>query len=322
MNEFQDVMVATARLPDPAYFDLDDTAVARMQTTMADAIDGAGGRIDEAAEYPDPVVSVACVAPAHVDMNLHQTVPLLVLMHTNGLRDWMVDGDANMLLVACNLETGAVRVIRPMDHDKRKAERGRSTDAPVPDAFEAKMIGTEIRPLDLLEFGFDASAGLHVALAVILFDVRSNVVDVSVTTGDDPTLRRAPLADASWFVQPQPYDGPTDRAFCELRVPGDTLDFDQPFAIQGHVRLTLPPRAPISRAGDGRLLPVTMVFVQKDRRAADTIDLLISVQQAAGMAEGGFLFDLREPGGVPEGRSMMYLVAGDQMAGPYPITNP
>ena len=320
MNEYQALMTDTARMPDEAFFDLDPPRLAVLQTAMGKAIRAATPPAPYPdPPYPDPLASIACAAPANVHLARHPTVPLLVLTHANGLREWMVRSDTNMLLVASDMETGAMRVIRPMDGDKRMREKGRSTDAPVPDTFEAMSTETGAERLNILDYGFDARLGLHVALSVILYDVPSNVVSVRVIS-EERRIRRAPFAMPTPFLRPLPFAG---QGGAMLKLPGVTVAGAVPFLVEGHVRLTPPTHAPLMRAaGDTTqpLLPVSLLFVQKDRRAADSINLLVPVRRTADdMVEAGFRFDLWDSGTVPPGRSMLYLVAGDQLAGPYEL---
>ncbi len=323
MNEFQAIMTEAARMPDEAFFEMDSARLAALKTHMGKAIRSAGLRAPYPdPPYPDPQASLACAAPTNVHLARHPAVPLLVMTHTNGLREWMVRSRTNMLLVASDLETGAMRVIRPMDGDKRMREQGRSTDAPVPDTFKAMITQTGAERLNVLDYGFDARLGLHVALSVILYDVPSNVVSVRVIS-EERRIRRAPFAVPTPFLRPLPFAGAPGQAGAMLKLPGAKVAGGAPFLVEGHVRLTPPTHAPVMRAaGDTTqpLLPVSLLFVQKDRRAADSINLLVPVRRTAdGMVEAGFRFDLWDSGTVPPGRSRLYLVTGDQLAGPYEL---
>lgn len=334
MNEYQAAMIDTMRINDDAWLELDATRLRTLQLAVSGRINSLAPEHDQPAPpepdgleepeagtdripLPAPAISVACAAPATADVSRLGSLPLLVIRYSNGMREWLVDSETNMLIVAADLETGKVRCVRPMDSDKRMRERGLSSGRPMPDAFEAATTGIGIEPVNLLAFGFAAET-TQLALSAIDFDVRSNVVTVNVT-GQERPPRSVPTADASPFVQPQPFDGPAGGASAALLLPGEDAPPGRGFVVRGDVRVPALPYAPQSRDGDGPLLPVTLLFVQRDRRAVETAQLLVPVQASDGMLEGGFTFDLWHARAISEGRAQLYLVAGSEVAGPYPI---
>jgi hypothetical protein len=323
MNEVQEAMIEAVRVPDAAWFDLDDDRLLALQLAMSRRIREAQAE-QHAADDPDaeltrppPEISLACAAPQHADLRQHTTLPLLIMVHSNGMREWLVNSETNMLVTACDLETGAVWFIRPMDSDKRMEDRGLSSDSPMPDPFDAATTGSGIEQIDLLSFGF-ARATAQVALSVIDFDVCSNVVTVAIT-GHNRSVRAAPVVEVMPFLQPQVFEGPADRTSCVLRLSGENTDAAGHLLLRGNVRVTPPRYAPQSRDGHGLLLPVTLLFVQRDRRAVESVNLRVPVQPGAGMVEGGFSLDLRDTGMLGFGRTQLYLVAGSELAGPYPV---
>lgn len=323
MNEVQAAMIDAVQVSDAAWFELDDDRLLALQLAMSRSIREAqaGQRAaddpDAELSLPPPEISLACAAPSHADLQRHTTLPLLIMLHSNGMREWLVNSGTNMLVTACDLETGAVWFIRPMDSDKRMEDRGLSSDAPMPDPFDAATIGSGIEQIDLLSFGLTRDT-TQLALSVIDFDVRSNTVTIAIS-GDDRPPRAVPVAVATPFVQPQVFDGPADRPSCALRLSSEDAGASGHLLLRGDVRVPAPRYAPLSRAGDGPLLPVTLLFVQRDRRAVEAVNLRVPVQPAAGMLEGGFSLDLRDTGMLGFGRTQLYLVAGSEVAGPYPV---
>ncbi|HEY1931752.1 MAG TPA: hypothetical protein VGG99_07065 [Acetobacteraceae bacterium] len=319
MNEYQAAMIDTVRIDGDAWFALGDKQILALQLAVSHRIQALepADPDDATAARPAPAISLACAAPTEADLTRNSTLPLLIVRYSNGMREWLVDSDTNMLVAATDLDTGNVRCIRPLDRDKRMRERGLSASGPMPDAFEAATTGLGIEQINLLGFGFTTET-TRLALSAIDFDVRSNVVTVNVA-GQERPPRAAPLADATPFVQPQPFDGPTDVASAALMLPGEDASPGRSFALRGDVRVPAPSYAPKSRDGDGKLLPVTLLFVQRDRRAVEMAQILVPVQASDGMLEGGFTFDLWHAHAVPDGRTQLYLVAGSEVAGPYPI---
>lgn len=286
--------------------------------------------------------------PARVDTGTQAELRLLLLSKTTGLRSWQVNADRNAVLVGVDGATGAVRSGWAHPTHKRlnvdMLPRSRAVDeAPGPEDAESLMVTAEI--LAARQILQPTWSDGELDLTLISYDWVSNTVRVQLRSGSSPAAGVAPFpaqrvrALIEAMGEPQVWahrrEGtPTlTGPGAALAVPGVARADVESFIVQGALRMPVPAGCIVEPSATGAAEHVTAVLrasllvVRLDEMYPARIDLEIPVVTGDLLSpgedvEGCFAIDLRVAPVWPVllgGDALVYLVAGQHLAGPYAV---
>lgn len=285
-------------------------ALAAAGGTGPQALPAALNLPDEAyfAPVPDPTltaqllesgfVGVALRAPAFVDLDVRQTLPLLVVSRFDGARDWALPFFYRAWLTGIDLGSGQLVLAAAFASAKRPAPTGRGAK---PSDEDLRSHGAQLSPLD-------ARSRLQVpwqpgcwSFSLIYHDWLSN-----------PVVVRLARLQAS---APQPAGGGACKPAAEAQV-----DFRQQ-AVPGSAprvvgRVVI---AAATQDADRRTLPVSLLIVTPARAEPQRYDWHIPVEHLTAKRQlAGVMDHPLQEAAPPAPGSMAYLVVAGQVHGPRP----
>ncbi len=337
-------LVTAAQLPEAALFDLQeevrDDLLERLLLTVK--VEGMG-----------------LLAPATVDVGQHKRLPLLWLLRTSGRRSWEVQLVRNSALVAVDLSSGAVTVRHAFAGPKLPAlaQLPVSRDGAVPERAQAASTRVDTRTLDARQIAKLPWRPGRMALTLLSYDWRTNTV-LTELTGPPPgpagpvgvprpevlevaEANRAALrsAEAALRVErseatPAGNEGPG----AWMRVPPEAGAGANRIVVHGLARVAVPgaallagrPPEPEARESiPGAVLTLTVLVGGLDRPEPSQVVVRAPifakrVLKAGQLVEAAFSLDLqatlRQPLQPSEHPYQLWLVAGEHVGGPWPLT--
>lgn len=125
-------------------------------------------------------------APSEINLGEHPKVPVLVGSSRTGLRDWQVNFNTNLNLFVRNLESGELRVIRPLVNVRRGGLELLSGKGAPPVESEVTSRTSSVIQVELERL----TPGLHV-VSGLSHDTRANTVTINIT-GPSAAVRDQP----------------------------------------------------------------------------------------------------------------------------------
>lgn len=322
MNEAQRQAVQLLTLPDEDYFAFDQARTRAAQLQLANLFK-VGPRPAPTAPPLDTPVFVALGAPRQLDVARHSELPVLIALRYTGQREWEAHYKQNIWLLVTDLESGATHIGYLFRADKRERTPQPSRSGTPPDPINARGVRTSLQRIDLRRaIARDWRPG-QFAVTVIFYDWKSNTAVVELQ-GEGNAVKPLPIGQPSSFlttIDSSLAPAMIDSASFALqsgagRSSTVTLAFDLP---RDHQLLL------IDREKRTPLLKATLLLLQLDDRWPVQIDLLAPVNllkpaNGESRLRGAVQFDLRAATErVLTGAYQVYLLAGDQVIGPWPL---
>jgi hypothetical protein len=285
-------------LPDAdAYFALDPAALAGLVKQVAAKVQAPGR-----AKGPLPELR-AIGAPPQVDAAARATFPILIAEVRSNQREWEVASRQNRHVVVSNLSTGTVQVVAARDMGRRMPAQQPSKSGPAPDAFNAALSSINVIQRDVLSWLPREQLRGRLAVTVLDYDLPSNTVAVQVSAkGADP----ASAGPARLHVKKDPsVAAPTGNGVSLNPAPSGRVTASVALARS---RL----------AAFHELAAASLVLVQLDRPDAVVVDLAVEIPANALEIRSAFSVDLNRFAAA--GHYLAYLVVGDTVAGPVPVS--
>jgi hypothetical protein len=313
MNDARDKAVRLLKLPNDAYFSLDDERLVEMGRALSEIYGEAP------AEPADAQPDIAIGAP--LSAASRDELPLLVARHYTGTRDWQVDPAQNLLVLAVNLATGEVRSGLAMATGKRQKARPPSGSGEPPSGPLATQVGNVVHRFNAAALFPGGLPTGRYALAAVNYDLLSNVVVVNWR----PKETRAAPAWKPAVVAVTKENAAT-RAGLLLDLPARVAGGA---AVSLRASVFLPEsqvtRLKLDGKPDQSLLPATVFLMRLDQPAAFRLDVGVPVKKPASSGKGVntlFAIDLRQAGGarLAPGTYRAFLVVGAAITGPAPVT--
>jgi len=329
-QETRTQVMALLTLPDDAYFALDAKADSELTQRLARTLQPPPlslppGR--ESARLPELRV---ITAPARIDLQRRQSFPLLIAEVRGNRREWEVASRQNRQVIIANLGTGDVLAAGARDRGRRMPQLPPSRSGPPVDDFNAALSTIAVTHRDVLKWVppevMRSRMQGRLALTLLDYDLPSNTRLIDTRETIDPPI---PVP-----VDAKPRLRPNSEAFAaDSSALGVTL-----VALAG-----LAPSMPSTQAAlraDFRLkrsevtllqgdvdarhrqfAAASLVLVQLDSESSIVLDLAVGIDAKAadvGIVQSAFMLDLN--GRVAPGDYVAYLVIGDTVTGPAPVT--
>jgi hypothetical protein len=266
---------------------------------------------------------IALGAPERVPAAAASTIPFLVGVRFSELTAWMCDIRQNAVLAVTRLSDGQTTLSLPFlpgDMFHRLRELPPSRSGPGPRSKDQCGYHTGVQSFDLRRLSpsiVDRPARL--ALRMIYHDFVSNGRVLEVT-GDRPAAsdqgRRAP---ASPFIKERADESPLPSS---LTFP-PKVKTDAPLSLEGCLDVA-EKDIPVfdDERQPGRLVsPVTVLFLRLDDKDPLLVPAFVPVKTANGRIHAAFTLSVLSavPHAELRGSYRVYLFAGTDVAGPYPL---
>ncbi|HEX7899630.1 MAG TPA: hypothetical protein VF950_17810 [Planctomycetota bacterium] len=316
MNASRDKALEALRLADSAFKDLDDGRVAQLTRAVLDAL-----ATDPARPTPEPEGFVALVAPRKLDAPGEKDPwPVLVAYQHTPRRAWEADLRQNTLLIATDLRNGdtAASVAFRDESDGRQrrdltprpSRTGPPPNDPPP---SARTTGVDLLDLRRLFPDFTKEPR-RLALAVVYHDWPSNVA-VSERLDRSPSASRT-TARRSPFIKPGDAQGEGAGTTLILATsPARGLE------ARGTVDADVKAIPVFEDEAGAWVSPITILFLKLDDPRPVLLRAQVPVRGENGRVRGAFSLSVGSalPHADLRGSYQVYLVAGAQLAGPYPL---
>jgi hypothetical protein len=145
---------------------------------------------------------LATVAPVQIQVDVHHTVPVIVLSQQTSLHAWEVPAQYNLTIAVTEINSGAVHLFRPLvdPKDEEPAGAQRAPRPPKPTGTAAEGISTKANRFDVEIRGMHRGS---LAISALSFDVASNATTVNLVGGQAGAADATP---ATWSM-PSPNPG-------------------------------------------------------------------------------------------------------------------
>ncbi|HWR51288.1 MAG TPA: hypothetical protein VN428_09285 [Bryobacteraceae bacterium] len=314
MDEAQAKARSAIRLADDDYFDVSTERLTELQSRIA----GEEGGVPVPPRPGSLPFVLAAGAPRTIDTARRSTLPVLVATRLSGQRRWEVEYNHNAWFVVSDLITGRVTAARPFVPGKRELNAKPSMRGTPPNAINAATLVNAVRTVDVRSFAPVEWQRGRVAVTVVYFDTSSNTVVVELM-GAEREKRALPTAPSS-FLLPIAAPDPRAAGVC-LSVPEKAGA--GPVHVRGSVEVIAEHAAVFPGAGgEGHILSAALLLLKRDEPEPVYIGLAAPVSKHGESFRGSFEFDLRKAvdGADLAGAYQAWLVAGDRVVGPRPIT--
>ena len=317
MNDARNKSIELLKLHDDAYFTLDEDKLLALQLQFAALF-----RPKPAAPVvKSEQVSCAIAIGAPRTAGKNSDLPLLVATYETGLRNWEVDPQQNLAVMATNLITGQFRISRPLVAGKRQATPEPSATGSAPTGTLANQTLSAVRRLNLAGLWSDGLPPGRYAVSVIAYDTRSNTIIIDWQPQGDtakPATRAPSPALTSRHDETLPDNG--IRFHMPNRVPHGT-----PLSVQATVSVPANhvPLLKMEGSPETVLLGAVFLLMRLDNPAAISLDLAVPVaidttkshDQKIGVS---FAFDLNQSKDKPlaTGTYKAYFTVGTAVCGP------
>jgi len=318
------IAVDLLALPDDDFFAIDAAGLTALQSRLAKAVQPPPLSL-RPSDPRQPLAELRVIgAPAELDWSRRASFPLLLAEIRGHRREWAVHALQNRLLMMSNLDTGAVDLMAPLDHGRRMPELEPSRGGPEPDAFNAALSSIGVHRYDLSRWFTRDQARGRLAITVFDYDLPSNTVHVLGRAASAPP----PPDLAAWQttrVAAQAAPTTPGRTGVSIQAPPRVAP-DAPAILRAEVRL---PRSRVTvlgaAPGSGHpfVLAASLLLVRLDDSTPVVVHLYAPAAPGGdGHIEASFDLDLRHAlhGRAPVGHWLAYLVVGDALAGPSPLT--
>ena len=131
MDDAQKKAAALLALPDEQYFAFDENRLLKLQEKLGDLF-SAGTAFVPPDQEQETAQVVAIGAPKNIRLERNGDIPLLVALRYTGMRQWEVDWEQNVRILAVDLETGRTFMDRPAIDAKRHPMPKPSMTGPPP----------------------------------------------------------------------------------------------------------------------------------------------------------------------------------------------
>jgi hypothetical protein len=317
------VALEVLALPDDDFFGFDNAAATSLQARLArEAQPPPMSGPPTQASSPLPELRVIS-APKDLDWGRRSAFPMLLAEIRSNRREWEVHAGQNRLLLMSNLDTGAVDPMAPLDAGRRMPVRPPSRSGEPPDEFDGSLSMIGVRPYDLLRWFSREQAQGRLAITVFEYDLISNTA-LTHGHGSSEPPPEALLSQAAARIASQPTAATSEAAGVTLLAP-DIISASAPALLHAEVRL---PRGRVAAfeaprdADHPLLLAASLMLVRLDKVTPVLLHLTApAVLDDSGVVNSAFELDLGVLAGTtPAGDWLAYLLVGDTVTGPRPIT--
>ncbi len=336
MNTAQATAIDLITLPDEQYYTIDDAGLMDLQTRLVAALKS-GDLPPPPGAVPVDANFLALSAPRTVVPERRDDLPFLLASRQTGRRQWEVEHDLNARVVLSDLRTGAVMSERIFVRPKRMLTPDPSMSGPEPGPIEAASLITGVRRRTGVAEIFNIEwRPTRYAVTVLSYDLASNTVPVEIRSevrAPEPVEPGMPSPFLT-STAPAKYSPKLEGAGAAVALPSRVSE-DAPIPVYAAVnlpasRVALTPSSAPEDGGaggeGGRLLRATLFLLARDSEYPVQIDAAVPVtpREVGGerMVEAYFGFDAlaAAPEPVPAGDYQVYLIVGEALAGPYPLT--
>lgn len=282
--------------------------------------------------------------PARLDIDAHEELPILLLSRTTALRNWQVEPRRNMVLVGVDRGTGIVRTAWAFPTHKRinveSIPRSMRGNTPGPEASQDLSAKARIlKGREALDLPWVAS---ELSFTVICYDWVSNTARTALVSRYEEPLAPHPEEEArslveelgdrlEWFRRGADSPALAGQG-AVLKVPSSASAEAPEFLVRGTLRIPVPAGCIVASGGAEEGLPevvlrVTLLLVKRDELSPGQVELELPVFTGRKVApgdevEGFFALDLYALGAreqLLDGDTLLYLIAGDHVVGPYAV---
>ena len=308
-----DEAVRLLDVPAADYFTFNPEQQSRLQDALARLASGS----DLSGQAGDSPLLLALGAPKSVDLDRQPKVPVLVGSVQTGLRAWHVNPITNLHLLMRNLSTGELSAAQALLKPRRGKEELRSGKGTPPDEIDAQTVRSSVAQTDLREIMPGSVKPGVFSITAVANELRSNTVSMRMEG------RAAPQESAP--ASPQPYLRHTlePRAAFTTRVEVPKVaTATDPLLVR--VAIQIDDSAGVLQAASERpLWPCHLIFVKLDERPR-IVAALVPVRRivaASGKTvfNAVFQIDIRAAAPALAGSYQVYLDAGREVIGPYPL---
>jgi hypothetical protein len=319
MTEARNIAAKFLALSDPEFFKLDAKRASDLSLDLSRRLKAH----DASAPFREEEF-IALGAPEQGPDAVSSTIPFLVGLRYSELSAWKSDIRQNALLAVTRLSDGQTILTLPFlprDKFRRLRELPPSRSGPEPDSRFGFSYMTGVRLFDLRQLSPSFVDGpFRLALRMLYDDFVSNGRVLEVT-GDRPTgTNPRPRVPTSPFVKERAEgDSPLHTS---LTLPSK-VKTDAALSLEGNLDVA---ESDIPAFDDerqpGRLVsPVTVLFLRLDDKDPLLVPAFVPVNSANGRIRGAFTLSVLSA--VPHaellGSYRVYLFAGTEVAGPYPL---
>ena len=330
--------VTLARLPDEAYFALDEKTLAPLGRSLVTMLGQQG---------------IAIGAPTRIDIAERQALPLLWLRRSTVLRNWQVQRLRNSMVIVSDLDRGIVNTFYaftgPKKMDFSQLPRSAEGERPDADASEGATVSKDVLNVRMLA-NLAWQPG-RLAVTVLMHDWVSNTVRVELARGTEPAAAVPPFPRAAaaslddYYRKQAQLAEPVIRfersaATPALAGPGPALAISVPRSVDAAAarwmahaagRVVLTPASLVATdAADAGGLPtaivaVTMIVATLDQTRCAQGIVRVPIRQPGAkvgdLVDFAFDFELKAVlrGSLPAGTHQIYLASGEQVAGPFAL---